>query len=66
MIYLKSCPRCIGDLNEGYDLFGHFLSCVQCGYELSDPQMASLKIENAIKETRTITKPQLADLARPA
>lgn len=32
MIFLKECPRCQGDLSEGSDAYGKFVSCLQCGY----------------------------------
>ena len=32
MIYFKSCPRCHGDVNLTTDIFGKYLSCLQCGY----------------------------------
>ena len=32
MIKFKSCPKCRGDLSLGQDIFGKYLSCLQCGY----------------------------------
>jgi len=32
MIRFKICPRCRGDLYQTQDIFGKFLSCMQCGY----------------------------------
>ena len=32
MIYLKSCPKCHGDLTLGRDSYGTFMSCLQCGF----------------------------------
>ena len=32
MIRFKICPRCRGDLYQTKDIFGTFLSCMQCGY----------------------------------
>jgi len=31
MIFFKGCPRCHGDIVEKDDLFGWYLSCIQCG-----------------------------------
>lgn len=31
MIYLKSCPKCHGDLALSRDSYGTFMSCIQCG-----------------------------------
>lgn len=66
MLYLKSCPRCSGDIYEGFDMFGHFLACVQCGYELTDPQTTHLKIEYTAKRTGTEVASKLAELAKSA
>lgn len=35
MIWYKGCPRCQGDVWLETDLYGSYLSCVQCGM-LSD------------------------------
>ena len=32
MVYLKSCPKCLGDLTVGRDSYGTFISCLQCGF----------------------------------
>ena len=32
MFWLKGCPRCKGDLYEDKDKYGHYVSCLQCGY----------------------------------
>ncbi len=32
MVYLKSCPKCLGDLTMGQDTYGTFISCLQCGF----------------------------------
>ncbi len=42
MLWLKSCPRCKGDLFETGDQFGAYLKCVQCGCHLSDAETALL------------------------
>ena len=31
MVYLKSCPKCLGDLTMREDAYGAFISCLQCG-----------------------------------
>ena len=31
VIRFKACPRCHGDLMDGSDQFGSYLSCIQCG-----------------------------------
>ncbi len=32
MFWIKSCPRCRGDLCDGQDQYGSFVSCLQCGF----------------------------------
>ena len=32
MIKFKGCPRCGGDLLLADDVFGKYLSCLQCGF----------------------------------
>lgn len=32
MIKFKGCPRCGGDLILAEDMFGKYLSCLQCGF----------------------------------
>jgi len=29
---LGACPKCNGDLSFAEDIFGKYLSCLQCGY----------------------------------
>ena len=41
MLYLKSCPRCAGDVNADSDMYGMFLKCLQCGFSKDlSPEMA--------------------------
>ena len=41
MIKFKICPRCRGDLYLTQDIFGRYLSCLQCGYlrDLKEPRL---------------------------
>ena len=32
MIKFEACPKCRGDINVAEDIFGKYLSCLQCGY----------------------------------
>jgi len=42
MLYLKSCPRCTGDINADSDMHGTFLKCLQCGFSKDlSPEMAA-------------------------
>ncbi len=31
VIQFKACPKCHGDLIDGRDQYGSYLSCIQCG-----------------------------------
>ncbi len=31
MFKLRGCPKCRGDLYTGEDIYGVYLSCIQCG-----------------------------------
>jgi hypothetical protein len=35
MMWLKACPRCLGDLISESDLHGSYVVCLQCGREFS-------------------------------
>ncbi len=35
MLYLKSCPKCGGDVYLDRDLYGTFMACFQCGHTLN-------------------------------
>lgn len=35
MYWLKSCPRCSGDLAESADLYGTEVLCLHCGHSLA-------------------------------
>jgi DNA-directed RNA polymerase subunit RPC12/RpoP len=48
--WLRECPRCGGDLREESDVYGRYVSCVQCGYIL-----------NQLEETRLATAGSLKD-----
>ena len=37
MIYFKACPRCKGDMVVDKDQHGHYMECLQCGYETDPP-----------------------------
>lgn len=37
-LLFKACPRCKGDLVDGGDQFGQYVSCLQCGFMRDAPQ----------------------------
>jgi len=43
-MWLGACPRCRGDLVLESDLFGEFVSCLQCGTILNESQEGSLRL----------------------
>ena len=42
MLYLKSCPRCQGDMHMNRDLYGTYKECLQCGHMVDIVQPNSL------------------------
>lgn len=37
-VYPASCPKCItGALNPGYDQYGKFIACLNCGWQKDLP-----------------------------
>ncbi len=42
MLWFKACPKCGGDLHFESDIYGSFVHCLQCSYELSDVQVQRL------------------------
>ncbi len=32
MLYLRSCPKCKGDMHADSDIYGTYRQCLQCGY----------------------------------
>ena len=43
VLWLKSCSRCGGDLLPERDLYGPYVSCVQCGYYVPEAEEAVLR-----------------------
>ena len=41
-LWFKQCPRDTGDLCLNRDVYGHYIACLQCGYYLTEAQMAKL------------------------
>lgn len=55
-MWLKSCPRCLGDLILESDLHGPFVSCIQCGTILSRSQEHALLGLSRIEPSATRTE----------
>ena len=66
MIWLKGCPRCdSGDLSEGKDLYGQYVSCLQCGYYLNEAEEVVLRYGSKIKAPLAVhTTQAVRELAR--
>ena len=43
MFWLKSCPRCKGDLYENKDIYGRYVACFQCGHFLGEDEEFALR-----------------------
>jgi len=43
MMWLKACPRCHGDLTAEEDIYGNYVSCLQCGHVLTEDQETELR-----------------------
>ncbi len=54
MYWLKSCPRCHGDLLEVDDIGGRYVSCIQCGKVLTAAQEQALPRANRPREARRV------------
>ena len=58
MLWLKSCPRCdMGDLCQDMDSFGCFVSCLQCGYYLTEAEEVVLWYCSARDQQRITSGP---------
>lgn len=47
--WLKECPKCHGDLREETDVYGDFITCMQCGYTLKAEEQAELNATGTLK-----------------
>ena len=43
-IILKSCPRCVGDIQSNRDSYGAYKKCLQCGW-MEDAEKSSVAID---------------------
>ena len=62
MFWLKSCPRCQGDLYAERDRDGLCVRCLQCGHELTDRQRLRL-LPGQTDQALRVRKPTM--LRRP-
>ena len=52
MYWLKACPRCRGDLHEEKDLYGAYVSCIQCGYLLTSGEEDALRLTGMLEREK--------------
>ena len=43
MLWLKSCPRCNGDLHAVSDIYGAYIGCLHCGLHLETDKLETSK-----------------------
>ncbi len=41
MFWIKACRRCQGDLYKVEDMYGSYISCVQCSHDLTPAEEAA-------------------------
>ena len=56
IIYFKACPRCKGDIKVAGDLYGPYLECLQCGYEIEVKEASRLAKASHQAEERELSK----------
>jgi len=54
MIWMKSCPRCHGDLFLDTDYYGQYVCCIQCGNTLDNAEESRL-LQKATMTTLSIS-----------
>ena len=58
MIRLKGCTKCGGDINLENDMYGYYVSCLQCGNVLAylDTEDAPQSIDSALYMAATAVR----------
>ncbi len=54
MLYLKTCPRCSGDMYLDRDLYGPFKECLQCGYIMDIAAATRMAMRSAGRKVKRI------------
>ena len=62
MLWLECCPRCIGgDVADNQDKYGPYLTCLHCGYHLTDTEKAALSSSRlqgmVMRPRRSVSRP---------
>ena len=45
MIYLKACEKCGGDVELAQDIYGAYLTCIQCSFTIDSAGAAKRAVE---------------------
>ncbi len=48
MFWMKSCPKCTGDLYQDSDKYGLYTSCMQCGRYLTEAEELMLELSSSM------------------
>ena len=56
MFWLKSCPRCRGDLYENSDIYGRYIDCFQCGHYLTTDEEAHVRSDGPYLRSYTLPR----------
>ena len=62
MYWMKSCPRCEGDLFDGSDIYGRYVSCMQCGHYLTEAEEAEVGLAARISPRAEADADRVAQL----
>ncbi len=65
MLWLKSCPRCRGDLLRTSNGTEFVLSCLQCGHTLSEMDARRLMEQRQVRPTARRAAKELTGASRP-
>jgi DNA-directed RNA polymerase subunit M/transcription elongation factor TFIIS len=60
MMWLKSCPKCRGDLVLDSDFYGHYVSCIRCGALLDKREQTVLEKES-FAEKQAVGRSRMSD-----
>jgi len=56
MVWLKSCPRCSGDIFLERNIGESYMMCLQCGHVLTAAQESRLKETRARRQTPVLAR----------
>ena len=52
MFWVKSCPKCHGDLYRDSDTYGTYIACIQCSHYLTQVEEAEVGLSSGRLERR--------------